>query len=93
MNYINKYFKQFINDKVNIIIIIYIILLFKISVIDYSLVPDELKFIEISKTTKWFQAPSPEIFGQLFWLILKIFQTLFPSFLVPIFLKIFHLCF
>jgi len=85
----NKIFNVFLEDKIKILIFIYILILFKISIIDYSLVMDEIRFIEIAKSTKWFQSPSPEFFGQLFWVIIKFFQFILPNFLVPIFLKFF----
>ena len=41
----------------------------------------KIKFLSWAKSMQWFQSPSPEYFGQLYWLLLKFISKIVPSFL------------
>ena len=64
-----------------LLVIIYTLIAIKINIIDFSLSPDEIKFLAWAKSMQWFQSPSPEYFGQLYWLLLKFISKIVPSFL------------
>ena len=66
-----------------ILIVIYSLIAIKINVIDYSLSPDEIKFLAWAENLPWFQSPSPEYFGQIFWFLLQVIWEITPSFVYP----------
>ena len=68
------------SSKLNgIILFLYGLLLTKLSIQNYSLVPDELSSVKFAHVVEWFPSPSPEYYGQLFWIFLKTLITLAPS--------------
>ncbi|MDA8691932.1 hypothetical protein N9M18_02250 [Candidatus Pseudothioglobus singularis] len=71
-----------------ILIVLYSFIAIKMNIIDFSLTPDEIKFIEWAESIQWFQTPSPEYFGQIYWFLLKLISTVTPSFLYPELAKI-----
>ena len=70
-----------LTSSTKLLLILYTLIAIKINFIDFSLTPDEIKFLAWAKSIQWFQTPSPEDFGQLYWLFLKTISTIVPSFL------------
>lgn len=50
---------------------IYFLIFIRLNYFDYSLVQDEISFLSFSQGMPWFQSPSREYFGQMFWVLLK----------------------
>jgi len=70
-----------LTSSTKLLILLYGLIAIKINLIDYSLTPDEIKFLAWAKTMPWLQSPSPEYFGQIYWLLLKLISSLVPSFM------------
>ena len=70
-----------LTSPTKLLIILYTLIAIKINIIDFSLSPDEIKFLFMAENINWFQTPSPEYFGQLYWIFLKAISKLTPSFL------------
>lgn len=50
---------------------IYLLIFIRLNYFDYSLVQDEINFLQFSKGMSWFSSPPREYFGQMFWTLLK----------------------
>jgi hypothetical protein len=70
-----------LSSSTKLLLILYTLIAIKINFIDFSLTPDEIKFLAWAKSIQWFQTPSLEDFGQLYWLFLKSISKIVPSFL------------
>jgi len=70
-----------ISNSTQFLWVFYGLIAIKLHFLDFSLVPDESSFMRISKEMQWLQSPSPEYFGQLFWLLLKGISKFTPFFL------------